>query len=274
VHCALIFISGENMFTFKYVLCVTLIAGLIACNKPSQNIFDTKKDLLSLHYDHAPDKDDGQSAAADRTILETMFGIEWIKNHVIAVSGTYGKNAPDFDVNSDLVMDAVWNDTGAWLKAHTHHHQVVSDLAALWSGTIKGGGRVWVKEGGQSDLTSDVVKIIKKQYPEIDTARWIHVVQHSNWNEDQTTDDALSYVKKYTHYIRIRDANAYLNIKGGDEKFVDSAVNHPLFGGKWRAAFVYYDPKERLDFSDSGELMHILGLGEIDIENFRNRFLD
>ena len=27
--------------------------------------FDSKSDLLSLHYDHAPDKDDGHSAAAD-----------------------------------------------------------------------------------------------------------------------------------------------------------------------------------------------------------------
>lgn len=52
--------------------------------------FDPQKDLLSLHYDHAPDKDDGHSAAADRTILETLYDCEWIKAHVVAVSGAYG----------------------------------------------------------------------------------------------------------------------------------------------------------------------------------------
>ena len=54
--------------------------------------FDTTKDLISLHYDHAPDKDDGQSAAADRTLLQVHYGMDWISKHVIAVSGTYGKN--------------------------------------------------------------------------------------------------------------------------------------------------------------------------------------
>lgn len=35
--------------------------------------FEFGKDLLALHYDFAPDRDDGHSAALDRTILETEF---------------------------------------------------------------------------------------------------------------------------------------------------------------------------------------------------------
>ena len=53
--------------------------------------FNSEKDLISLHYDHAPDKDDGHSAAADRTILETMFGIDWITKHAVPVSGGTGE---------------------------------------------------------------------------------------------------------------------------------------------------------------------------------------
>ena len=257
----------------RYSSILFLCLILITCNQDTGIRFNTKTDLISLHYDHAPDKDDGQSAAADRTILETLFGVEWIQNHVIAVSGTYGKNAKDFNINSDHVMDAVWNDAGGWLAGHTDRDQVVRELTTRWSNVIRNGGSVWVKEGGQSDLTADVVKSITVDFPNVDPAKKIHVVQHSDWNEEQTSDAALSYVKTNTHYLRIRDANAYLNIKGGDDKFIKAARNHLIFGSFWEAAFIYYNPKERLDFSDSGELMDILGLGEIGIDEFRKRFL-
>ena len=262
-----------NKLIPECVLLVALCAALQASEEARIKKFAAEKDLLSLHYDHAPDKDDGQSAAADRTILESMFGVDWIKTHVAAVSGAYGKNARQFNAKSDVVMDAAWNDCGGWLAGHTNRERVVAELTSRWCGVLKAGGDVWVKEGGQSDVTADVVRTIKSQLPDLDTAKRIHVVQHSNWNEKQTTDAALAYTKKQTHYIKIRDANAYLNIKGGHNAFVKAAGEHPTFGTIWRAAFAYYNPKERLDFSDTGELMHILGLGEIGIEDFRKRFL-
>ena len=110
--------------------------------------------------------------------------------------------------------------------------------------------------------------------PEVDTATRIHVVQHSNWNEKHTTGAALEYAINNADYVRIRDANAYLNLKGGDERFVKSAREHPVFDPVWEAAFNYYDPNIRLDFSDTGELLHILGLGEMSVDDFRKRFLD
>lgn len=235
--------------------------------------FDTERDLLSLHYDHAPDKDDGQSAAADRTVLQTLFGVDWIRAHVTAVSGAYGENAGQFNAKSDAVMDAAWADCGGWLAAHTARAEVVDALTARWTRTLQAGGDIWVKEGGQSDITADVVKRIREASPAIDATTRIHVVQHSNWNEEQTTDAALAYSKEYTHYIRIRDANAYLNTAGGNDAFQRAAVAHPVFGAAWRAAFAYYDPAERLDFSDTGELLHILGLGEMGFDAFRERFL-
>ena len=235
--------------------------------------FDPARDLVSLHYDHAPDKDDGQSAAADRTVLQTVHGVEWIKKHVVAVSGAYGKNGPEFNAGSDRVMDVVWKDLGGWLPGHTNREQVVQDLTRRWTDVLKAGGDVWVKEGGQSDITADVVRALKKGWPDLDTKARIHVVQHSRWNEEQTGVAALDYARQHTHYIRIRDANTYLNVKGGDKPFVEAARRHPKFGPSWRAAFAYYAPEERLDFSDTGELLHILGLGELGIDAFRQRFL-
>ena len=252
---------------------IVVATGLHRAEGVSAAAFDAKKDLLSLHYDHAPDKDDGHSAAADRTILESLYSRAWIKRHVVPVSGAYGKNAKGFNAKSDAVMDAAWNDCGGWLAANTNREGVLAELAARWGAALKAGGDVWIKEGGQSDLTADVLKRINVKMPDLDTAARIHLVQHSNWNEEQTTDSALAYAKRHVHYIRIRDANAYLNVKGGNKVFEEAALRHPVFGPVWKAAFAYYSPGQRLDFSDTGELMHILGLGEIGIEGFRKRFL-
>jgi len=236
--------------------------------------FDPNRDLISLHYDHAPDKDDGQSAAADRTILQTLFGAEWIKRHVVAVSGAYGKNKKTFNRRSDHVMDVVFNDVGGWLAAHDQPDKAVATLVDRWGKTLAAGGDVWVKEGGQSDITAKVVRRLHRKMPDIDTTRRIHVIQHSKWNEKQTHEDALAFTRKNTAYVKIPDANRYLNVKGGDDKFERAAVSHPVFGPSWRAAFKYYSPRVRLDFSDTGELMYILGLGEIGIESFREKYLE
>ncbi len=236
--------------------------------------FDPGKDLVSLHYDHAPDRDDGQSAAADRTILETLFGAEWLPEHVVAVSGAYGKkNAAAFNPQSDAVMDGVWNGRGGWISAHEDRSAAVSELVRRWGDVLDAGGDVWVKEGGQSDLTAAVVREIRKKRPGLDTTRRIHVVQHSPWNEQQTTEADLAYVKKNTDYVRIRDANAYLNRARGNEAFAAAARSHPVFGPAWRAAFEYYDPSIRLDFSDTGELMRILGMEPFGPDEFAARFL-
>jgi hypothetical protein len=243
------------------------------CGQATTRTFASDRDLLSLHYDHAPDKDDGQSAAADRTILQALYGLAWIRAHVVAVSGAYGRNATEFNADSDRVMDAVFNDCGGWLAAHAHREQAIAEATRRWTEVLKAGGDVWVKEGGQSDFTADVVRGIGSRLPGIDTSTRIHVVQHSRWNEDQTTEAALDYVRQNTHYIRIRDANTYLNVKGGDKAFVTAALQHRALGPMWKAAFAYYPPAERLDFSDTGELMHILGLGEMGVGAFRERFL-
>ena len=163
---------------------------------------------------------------------------------------------------------------GGWLAAHRDRAAAVANLVQRWGRTLDAGGDVWVKEGGQSDVTAAVVAEIERSRPRLDGRRRIHVVQHSDWNEGQTTPAALHFTRTHTDYIRIRDANAYLRLPGGDSAFAAAARAHPAFGSFWRAAFAYYDPGTMIDFSDTGELMHLLGLGEIDINGFRQRFLE
>lgn len=260
------------MIVVPFVIVLSMSGGLYTQRTTVTRAFNSRTDLMSLHYDHAPDLDDGQSAAADRTLLESTFGKEWLSAHVVAVSGAYGKNAPQFVPASDGVMDAAWGDAGGWLAAHGNRQGAIDTLVERWTRTLKGGGDVWVKEGGQSDITAAAVAKIEATMKGVDPRRRIHVVQHSTWNEDQTTPGALKYTREHTDYIRIRDANTYLNIKGGDSGFIAAATAHPVFGKIWRAAFSYYDPAIRLDFSDTGELMHILGLGELSPGEFQRRY--
>jgi hypothetical protein len=260
----------------KILVCLILVelcTCALAVDKSEMRNFDDKKDLISLHYDHAPDRDDGHSTVADRTILETVYGVQWISNHVVAVSGTYGKNKKAFNSKSDKVMDVTWNDRGGWIAADKDWNVAVNKVLDRWVKTLESGGDIYVKEGGQSDITADLVKRLGTEYPDVNTKKRIHVIQHSNWNENQTTDEDLKYIKANTDYIRIKDANRYLNVKGGNKVFEEAAKNHAVFGDAWQAAFVYYPPNQRLDFSDTGELMHILGLGEMSIDKFRVRFL-
>jgi hypothetical protein len=260
------------------VLLALLLSG---CGIPSAptavvegaDTFDSATDLISLHFDHAPDRDDGHSAAADRTLLEVLYGARWLRRHVVAVSGAYGWAGFTFQTDSDAVMDAAWADRGGWLSTHRDRQRAVVDLASRWKAALAAGGDVWVKEGGASDLTADVVRRIRTELPGIDTKKRIHVVQHSGVNEWFTWLHALRYTRNETDYRRIGDANAYLNVAGGDDAFESAATSHAIFGPVWTTAFEYYDPQSRLDFSDTGALLHILGLGEVGIREFGERFL-
>jgi hypothetical protein len=259
--------------TLSLILATLSLSSPAAGSDESHRSFDPQRDLISLHFDHAPDLDDGHSAAADVSVLLALHDSDWIKAHTLAVSGTYGLNKRTFNPRSDAVMDAAFGPLGGWIAAHKDWDLAVNTLVDRWSKTLTAGGDIWVKEGGQSDITAAVVKLIKQRSPDIDTTRRIHVVQHSQWNERQTTPDALTYTKANTHYSRIKDANRYLNVKGGNKAFETAARNHPVLGPAWRAAFDYYNPSKRLDFSDTGELLHILNLGEPDIDTFAQRFL-
>ena len=88
--------------------------------------FDPETDLISLHYNHAPDKDDGQSAAADRTVHGMLFGADWNKRHVVAVSCTYGKNKRRSNPRFEVVLIAAWNHCGGWIAAPSESANSVS----------------------------------------------------------------------------------------------------------------------------------------------------
>lgn len=220
------------------------------------------RDLLSLHYDNAPDRDDAHSAAMDRTILQDKFGCGSAKNAYWPVQGTYGLNKEKFVPGSNKVMDDVWNGCGGYVDADKNWNQAVEVTAAKWREVIRHGGRIFVKEGGQSDFTADVMKKMADIYTRklYRKPKKFFIVQHSDWNEDHTTPYQLRWVKEHAMYTRIDDANEYL--KRTRPNFVAEwnrrAIAHPKYGKFWKTAIDFYNTKTIVDFSDTGELMHIL----------------
>ena len=236
---------------------------------PVPGPFDPSKDLIALHYDHAPDRDDGHATVAGREVV-THFGIT-----PIVVGGAYGTNRDTYNRRSEAVMDATWG-SGGWINAHANWNAAVNQSTDRWAAVISSGGDIWIAEGGQSDFTADVVRNLKQTG--VNTNQRVHVVQHSKWNEDKTTSADLSYVRNETDYIKIDDGNNPNNtadLNDRDRGFSQCALNG-RFASAWRAAFDYYPASQLVDFSDTVELLHIVGVGKdqvADAADFCDRFV-
>ena len=226
-------------------------------------------DLLVLMYDNCPDPDDGQAAAAGRSLVES-FGIE----SVWVVNGTCGFDVRDrFDARSDAVMDALWGDS--WLDAQNEREATVAASVDAFATALSNDGDVWIAEGGPSDVTADIVRGIAERYPSLDLGR-VHVVQHGLWNEQHTEPGKLARLRSTVDYRRIPDGNvggngsADLNVAADDPQDRADTFARIARGGRfateWEAAFAYLPPVCRprteyckVDFSDTVELLHILG---------------
>lgn len=195
---------------------------------------------------------------------------------MLAVTGTYGTNKGTYIPESVGVMNKAWNDCGGYLDADKDWNRAVKNAAKEWRDIIRGKGKVFIKEGGQSDFTADVIRRVRseyKQFKDFNPEQNVIVIQHSQWNEDYTTRADLNYVKDNTFYIRIDDANPYLQIFGAGffEEFKLRTLASKDFGEVWETALDFYSHYEWganknrpvVDASDTGELMYILGMGKV-----------
>jgi len=258
--------------TFPLLSRLLLSCLLFTCSVVAHADYVQDRDLISLHYDHAPDRDDGHATVSALDVVSS-YGIQ---PHV--VSGAYGqKNKNSYQNGAEAVMRATWGSN--WVNAHNNKNNAANNTANVWLSTLDNGGDIWVAEGGQADFTAAVIKKIKSDRAGLNTKQRIHVVQHSTWNENQSTNQDLNYVKANTDYIKIADgngANGTADLNQKNANFVNKA-KASRFGSAWRAAFNYLDPiNKKLDFSDTVELLHILGIGKNRVANvadFGNVFL-
>lgn len=233
-------------------------------------------DLLAAHFDHGPDPDDGHAAAAAYVIAQEL------SLNMVVAGGTTGEySAGRYLSESENLMRQIFGQQ--WLDAHNNRATSAEQAAQRWVGAMANGGDVWVAEGGPSDFTAAVLRVIQRDYPEYNTRRRVHVIQHSKWNEDHALRGDLNFVRANAEYIRIEDGNdpnstADLRQDGGSattQNFVSTARGS-RYGNVWNYAFNYLNPNEKLDFSDTVEVLYILniGLGDIsDVTDFGEYFL-
>ncbi len=247
------------------------------CSANTSGSADLDADLISLQYDHAPDRDDGHATAAGKQVATVIGFTPWV------VGGAYGAdNANTYNDASEVVMDAVWG-ANNWVNADANWTSAVQVTADRWETTLDACGDIWIAEGGQSDFSADVVRELQDRQPSLATTERIHLVQHSDWNEQHALDADLAFVQAETDYIRIPDGNsggngtADFNDENYDGPFIDAALSSSNAAG-FAAAFDYYSPQNaRLDFSDTVELMEILDIGTNqvnDIADFADVFFD
>jgi len=243
-------------------------AGLNTNSNGNSNGRIAADDLLVLHFDNAPDRDDGHALVAGRVLSDT-FGL----NSVLAVNGTHGyARRGNFQVESESLFQRAWP---SGLNAFRDWEGSVATSAALWSNTIAQGNQVWVAEGGPSDFTADVLRAMPAAQ-----RKSVTVVQHSHgWNEDNTRPDNVRYVSNQAVYIRIDNGNLADNSTADLNRKSDFFVNTALssqWGGLWRSAFNYLSPDDKLDFSDTVEVLWLLEIPLNQVANpvdFANRYL-
>ena len=269
------------LLTLGFFSCI----GQVTENSPAGNRrFDVRKDLLLAHYDCKTDVDDLHSVAGLATLLSHP---DYTALRYHAVAGTYGIQEGLYVPPNPLFQKAFGEN---WSDAHNDFQMAVQRVKGIALAALGNGADIWIAEAGQSDFSAALVQSILAAQPDLDSNR-IHVVQHSNWNEEVTSPESLRYVKEHTDYRKIADGNVVGN---GTPGFRTSgytgwkqALRDPGLQGVWQLAVdlaLRYNGKEGrynneavaengLDFSDLSEVCWMLGLESIrDTDAFFKRF--
>jgi hypothetical protein len=252
---------------------------------PIAGRFNIEKDLLLAQFDCKTDVDDLHTVAALVTLLSDS---KFSKMRYHAVAGTYGIQEGLY-VPPNALFQLAFGDN--WTDAHENVKYAVQTVKVIIKATLANQGDIWIAEAGQSDFTAELIKAIQSDLPDISTSQRIHLIQHSEWNENVTSSEKLQFVKKNTDYQKIPDGNIVGNgtpgFRSPEYTHWKNKITNPKLIDIWQLAIDIankYNGKESrynneaisvggLDFSDLSEVCWILGLQDIkDTEQFFNLF--
>jgi len=228
-------------------------------------------DLVALHYDNCPDRDDGHALPAGKAVVERS-GL----SNVIVVNGTCGdNNRNSYQPGSEAVVRAVWGNQ--WQDYYNRAQASVRSATSRWAQVLANGGEVWVAEGGPADFTASVLQSLDSRYPSLNLKK-IHVIQHaagSGFNEVWSA--RIGVVKRLADYRAIPNGNiggngsANFNQKSN---FFVGVARQSKYSSEWNAAFSYLDPNRRLDFSDTVELLYLINdTSTKNVDDFARKYL-
>ena len=179
--------------------------------------FDRDKDLYLAHFDLKTDVDDVHSVAGVATMLADPRFFK-VKYH--AVAGAYGIQEGLY-VPAEEVFDLAFGEQ--WSNAHGAFDEALNEVCSLSIETLNDGGSIWIADAGQSDFSAALLRNIHELIPESNVRDRVHIVQHSDWNEEVTTAEDLAFVKEAASYHRIPSGNAPGNGSPGFRS--ETAVN-------------------------------------------------
>jgi hypothetical protein len=205
-----------------------------------------------------------------------------------AVAGAYGTQEGLY-VPAERVFDLAFGDH--WSDAHRDFGKALEEVRSLSVATLNDGGSIWIAEAGQSDFSAALIRELQERIPEPTVKARVHVVQHSDWNEEVTTAGDLAFVKEAASYRKIPDGNGLGN---GSPGFRSNAtinwreyVSDVRLTETWTAAVEtanqYNGAEGRylneaiqdggLDFSDVSETAWIFGFNDlVDANDFFEEF--
>ena len=276
----------------KTAIFIAIISIFISANGNAQGMnsqrpknFDIDKDLLLANYDCKTDVDDLQSVAALATLLSDA---KYSKINYHAVAGAYGIQEGLYVPPNEL-FNLAFGDN--WTDAHENLENAVAQVKMIARSTLENQGDIWIADAGQSDFSAELIKAIQADLPNLAISNRIHLVQHSDWNEEVTSPASLDFVKTKIDYHKIPDGNAVGNGTPGfrtpEYTMWKDKIRNPNLIEIWQLAIDLsnrYNGKEGryyneaiaaggLDFSDLSEVCWILGLKDIkDTEHFFNLY--
>lgn len=247
--------------------------------------FDPEHDLFLAQFDLKTDVDDVHSIAAVANMLaDPRFA--GVKHHTVA--GAYGRQEGEYVPANELIK-ACYGDN--WSDAHADFEGAAKEVSQLVQETLQHGGAVWIADAGQSDFSAAVIRKVIEAIDEGVVKRRVHVVQHSDWNEDKARPKNLAYVKEHATYHRIADGN---QVGNGTPGFKTTGpidwrqhVSDPQRVSHWELAIKtaseyngeagrYDNPAVAgggFDFSDASEACWIFGFEHlVDAEEFFAEF--
>ncbi|MEM6900124.1 MAG: hypothetical protein AAF583_10170 [Pseudomonadota bacterium] len=278
----------SSFLGFALASCASISTPIAEGDDIAPGGFDVEKDFLLVNYDFRPDPDDLHAVAGLHTII-TSAAYSSIRYH--AVAGADG-HQPFYHpyVGSNELMELAFGTN--WSDAKSDWNGAVDRVSVILLGELDAGADIWIADAGQHDFSHDVVAQILEVRPDLDTRQRIKVVQHSDWNREQSRLNKTNQLISWVNYQKISDGNEPLNGTPDfeNEEFTDwqSAVTNPENAVVWELA-VATGLKEMkrpitgsrinpgmlngsLDFSDMVEVCWMLGFTDVEMPGIEEFF--
>ncbi|WP_131811775.1 hypothetical protein [Paraglaciecola hydrolytica] len=192
------------------LLCLVFITT--TSHADTRPIFDLHNDTLIAQFDIKGDLDDIHAIAA----LGSMLASEEfpsLAERTYAVQGSV-ERASGTQYRVPALMNAAFGKQNKqWYDALANYDAAVVAIADKVLHGLRANNnqdKVWVMEAGQSAFSHDWLQKIIQDNNGIsaqDTRERVIVVQHSWYNEEQSNQQKLDYLKNHSYYVAIDDGN-------------------------------------------------------------------